>query len=105
MSVRFTLALVLGSALAGCGSSGEVAATDEGANAQGEILGGTISDTMVPIEEVRSSSPPMKKEGSDSAGTNGGASGRDSDDDDTTQTENSTPANEPDEAEEPAEEG
>ncbi|RZV33793.1 MAG: hypothetical protein EX262_06120 [Sphingomonadaceae bacterium] len=45
--------------LAGCdGGSEKVDPTEEGAGAQGEILGGTISDAMIPVEELRSSSPP-----------------------------------------------
>lgn len=32
----------------------------EGADAQGEILGGTISDSMLPLDQLKSESPPMK---------------------------------------------
>ena len=107
MSVRFTVAMALSLVLAGCGSSDDVETAEEGANAQGEILGGTISDEMVPLEEVRSASPPAKKE----AGEGGGSSSGDSADSDDEGTDEAGPAeepaaeSEPAETEEPAEEG
>lgn len=43
--------------LAACSSEPEQRAVDDGLEAKGEILGGTISDDMLPLEAVRSQSP------------------------------------------------
>lgn len=70
------LALALAPLLAACGS-GSAPATDKGAAAQGEILGGTVSDSMLPLDDLRSESPPMKPSPAAAAaddGTTAGAS-------------------------------
>lgn len=43
--------------------------------AEGEVLGGTISDAMVPLDQVRSQAPPLRvaPEEGDEAGTDGEA--------------------------------
>lgn len=37
-------------------------ASETGGEAAGEILGGTISDDMIPLEELTSTSPPAERE-------------------------------------------
>lgn len=39
-----------------------VVASETGGEAAGEILGGTISDDMIPLEELTSTSPPAERE-------------------------------------------
>ena len=53
------LALV---ALSACGDeAAEPISTETGGEAAGEILGGTISDEMIPLEEITSTSPPAQR--------------------------------------------
>lgn len=59
------LAGALAIALAACG--GEPAGEAESDAARGEVLGGTISDEMLPLDTVRSQSPPLEERG-ESAG-------------------------------------
>ncbi|WP_375291290.1 hypothetical protein [Qipengyuania sp.] len=40
-----------------CNGSGDEPASDERGSAAGEVLGGTISDDMIPLEELRSTNP------------------------------------------------
>ncbi len=62
-------------ALAACGGEAEVPAeSDDSATATGDVLGGSISDAMLPLDEVRSQSPSAPRrvtapasEGSDQA--------------------------------------
>lgn len=75
--------LLLGAAvlaLAACNSDtapeGDQPTTQTGA--QGEVLGGTISDGMIPLDSVTSQSPPLKIEstpGAEGDGTSASASG------------------------------
>ena len=65
-----TLALALG-LLAACESEPEPVATN--ANAEGEVLEGSISDEMLPLDRLQSKSPPAAGRGSDSANGNGDA--------------------------------
>lgn len=53
------LAAALAGSLAACGS-GDAPATADGADAQGDIRGGTISDAMLPLDQLKSESPPMR---------------------------------------------
>lgn len=46
--------------LAACDGGAESGA--DGAAAEGEVLGGTISDEMLPLDTVRSQSPPLRTE-------------------------------------------
>lgn len=97
----FVLAITL--ALAACGS-GKTPVAAEGANAQGEILGGTISDSMLPLDELKSESPPMKVAPSEGAGVDDSSANDDAASEDTTDAEPDEPAQSGDPAE-PAEEG
>ena len=46
--------------LAACGNEAEAPAPDEGnLDARGEVLGGSISDAMLPLDTLTSQSPPM----------------------------------------------
>lgn len=63
--------------LAAC-NSGEPPAEGERKSAAGEVLGGTISDDMLPLDTVTSQSPPLQDSGSGEAGT--GATPSDADD-------------------------
>lgn len=56
---RLFAALVLPLALAACGQDQELteAAADSDRRAEGEVLGGTIDDSMLPLETVRSRAP------------------------------------------------
>ncbi|KPP88935.1 hypothetical protein [Erythrobacter sp. HL-111] len=53
--------------------------TGQGGEAAGEVLGGTISDEMVPLERLRSQSPPLEPEPGEGEGGNGAAPGGDAD--------------------------
>ncbi len=60
--------------LASCGEEAPVETPpDEGREAMGEVLGGTISDDMLPLDTVRSQSPPLREASEDS--TTGAAPG------------------------------
>ncbi|MEO1730581.1 MAG: hypothetical protein AAFR64_07570 [Pseudomonadota bacterium] len=62
---RLATGLVLASALAACGSESETpeaqAPAEQGGTVTGEVLGGTISDDMIPLESLTSQSPPLRK--------------------------------------------
>jgi hypothetical protein len=48
--------------LSACGDeAAEPISTETGGEAAGEILGGTISDEMIPLEELTSTSPPAER--------------------------------------------
>lgn len=58
-SILLTPLLMLGA----CGGEAEQTAADDGdLVAKGEILGGSISDEMLPLESVTSQSPPLAGE-------------------------------------------
>ncbi|WFL78169.1 hypothetical protein P7228_03630 [Altererythrobacter arenosus] len=49
--------------LAACGSEADVAReSGDAKEAEGEILGGAISDDMLPLDKLKSQSPPLKQE-------------------------------------------
>ncbi|MEL6876964.1 MAG: hypothetical protein AAGL68_02565 [Pseudomonadota bacterium] len=51
-------------AISACGDDPEPVARDtqeENAEATGEVLGGSISDEMIPLEQLRSQSPPAQR--------------------------------------------
>lgn len=54
--------LVLFAALAACNGTGD-GAEGERRTAAGEVLGGTISDDMLPLDTVTSQSPPLRETG------------------------------------------
>ena len=64
MIARTTLGLVLGVALlSACGSETppEETTAEADRNAQGEVLGGTISDDMLPLDRLRSQAPSISE--------------------------------------------
>ena len=59
MTYRLPAALIPLALLAGCGEEPVAEPTDnDGRTAAGEVIGGTISDSMLPLDTVRSQSPP-----------------------------------------------
>ena len=63
MAKALTLALALGLALTGCKDEAEETGTvQSGGQAAGEVLGGTISDDMLPLEQLTSTSPLAPRE-------------------------------------------
>lgn len=63
-------------ALAGCGENSAPDTTqDDDATARGEVLGGTISDDMLPLDTLRSQSPPLQINGDQGANSNGNEQG------------------------------
>lgn len=108
MILRYSLAMVMTLALVACGDTEEVTTTEQGADAQGDILGGSISDEMVPLQEVRSVSPPAKPapgESGAASGGSGGASDGAAGNEAAEERADSDSASETESAEEPAEEG
>lgn len=61
LPVKFAALMVAGACLAACESeSAPPPVEDDGrATAEGEVLGGTISDDMLPLDTLRSQSPPQ----------------------------------------------
>ena len=57
MKHKTIAAAALVTLLAACDSGSDGAA--DGRTAEGEVLGGTISDEMLPLDTVRSQSPPL----------------------------------------------
>jgi hypothetical protein len=51
--------------LSGCDEeqADEVDTSATGGEAAGEVLGGSISDAMIPLEQLRSTSPPAERSG------------------------------------------
>lgn len=85
--------------LGACGDEAEVERETGGAaEAEGEVLGGTISDDMLPLESVRSQSPPLRDPSSNGNASSGPGDAGDSNGDD--QPSSDQPADEP--APEPA---
>lgn len=65
MTFRTAVLLAAGAALvSACGddSPAEETAAEAGRGAQGEVLGGTISDDMLPLDRLRSQSPTIREE-------------------------------------------
>jgi len=60
-------------ALAACG--GDPAPSADGGSASGEVLEGSISDAMLPLDTVQSQSPPLEKPPSESASSETPAAG------------------------------
>ncbi|MCH2487714.1 MAG: hypothetical protein MK010_08240 [Erythrobacter sp.] len=75
MMMRSSVSCVLLMMLAACGSDPAPAPSDDGRQgAEGEVRGGTISDDMLPLDTLRSQSPPQSGVGEDSeSGAEGGA--------------------------------
>lgn len=58
---QFAISAVCALALAGCGESAPERGSDE-RQAAGEVLGGTISDAMLPLDQLRSQSPTLREQ-------------------------------------------
>lgn len=60
--IRFSILAAATLALTACGSDPEPVATEknETGGARGEVLGGSISDDMLPLDTVTSRSPPLR---------------------------------------------
>ncbi|MFB0612578.1 hypothetical protein [Aurantiacibacter poecillastricola] len=54
--------------LTACGDDAEVAVEDDGREASGEVLEGSISDEMLPLDQVRSQ-PPLAVEADEDGDT------------------------------------
>lgn len=79
MTGRIFVAFGLALALNACGGEAEAPAPDQGERqAEGDVLGGTISDDMLPLDTVTSQSPPVKEadipEGEGDGGSESGTS-------------------------------
>ena len=65
---RFAILAATCVALTACGDNSTPAdQVDENATARGEVLGGSISDDMLPLDTVTSQSPPLREERVESA--------------------------------------
>lgn len=69
------IALPLLAALAACGEA-EEGPEGERRTAAGEVLGGTISDDMLPLDAVTSQSPPLREDAEEGAAATGGGPSR-----------------------------
>ena len=69
-TLAFALPLLL--ALSACEDEPEIAVEDDGREASGEVLEGSISDEMIPLDQVRSQPPLAAPEEGE-----GGADGED----------------------------
>ncbi|WP_435198775.1 hypothetical protein [Qipengyuania sp. 902] len=75
MTRGFPLALVCALGLAACGDdAAEAPAEGDERGARGEVLGGTISDDMIPLDQLQSQSAPQNPgpdsgDGSDAGGS------------------------------------
>ncbi len=75
MKIAF-LPLVAALLVAGCGNDPElVAETDDNRGAEGEISGGTISDSMLPLGTVRSQAPRLSETETGEARSGGDSQG------------------------------
>ena len=70
--MRLIAGLVLAGLLAGCSEEAEApqdaGPVEQGGKAAGEVLGGTISDDMIALEQITSQSPPEKPVATTGAG-------------------------------------
>lgn len=67
------LALPFLALLAACGDKDGAGSRAERQTAAGEVLPGTISDEMLPLDEVKSQSPPLKDSPSDNGSAKPGS--------------------------------
>ncbi len=106
--IRAGMLAPLALALAACGDDAapEASSGEEMAEATGDVLGGSISDDMLPLEEVRSQSPlaPRASGAPSSSGGDTSDASEDSGDDEaeTTEAEASADAPAPETPSEPA---
>ena len=72
MKVRTTATITLLLLCAACKDEVPVEAQDDARRtAEGEVLGGSISDEMIPLDRLRSQSPPLNEEGASGSGADG----------------------------------
>ena len=75
MTRGFPLVLALALGLAACGDdAAEAPAEGDERGARGEVLGGTISDDMIPLDQLQSQSAPQNQSGDDGDGSDAGGS-------------------------------
>lgn len=67
-TLRAFLLLLPLAGLAACDRSAEEA-SPAGKRAEGEVLGGTISDDMIALDRLRSQSPPLRPSSGENAGS------------------------------------
>lgn len=67
---RLPFALPFALVLTACGDKAEQAPANDTRGAEGEVLGGTISDDMLPLDTVTSQSPPLRESPAPGAGAN-----------------------------------
>jgi hypothetical protein len=84
LPTRLSLPLLALALLSACGD--QKSDEPERKTAAGEVLGGSISDAMLPLDTVQSQSPPLRESAADKSGA--GPSGAASDDEE----EEDTPA-------------
>ncbi|WP_435418485.1 hypothetical protein WAB17_02610 [Parerythrobacter aurantius] len=70
-AIATPIALSSALALAACGSSGDDQAAG-GSGAQGDLKGGTVTDDMLPLDQLKSKSPPMKPSPAATSTSSGG---------------------------------
>lgn len=76
MTGRIFAAFGLALVLSACGGEPEAPAADQGERqAEGDVLGGTISDDMLPLDTVTSQSPPVKEADIPESESDGGSEG------------------------------
>ena len=81
-TIRLLALAPLSLALAACGDDAvpdEAATSDADATARGEVLGGEISDEMLPLDQLRSQSPAAPRANSTGSGSSSASSSNDSD--------------------------
>ena len=106
MNYRSTLCLVAGAILlSACGDDAppEETEAEAGRGAKGEVLGGTISDAMIPLDQLRSQSPPMPESPSRSREETAAEACESTEPGIDPETDAASASIEPDEATEPAE--
>ena len=54
--------LLLAGLVAGCTPEASAPTAERGGEAAGEVLGGSISDAMIPLEQLESEAPPAPRE-------------------------------------------
>lgn len=59
---RLTVALATALLLSACGGGADDAPVEEGSGAEGEVLGGSISDDMIALDRLQSQSPPLEEQ-------------------------------------------
>ncbi len=66
---KIALALPVLLALSACEDEPEVSVEDDGREASGQVLEGSISDEMIPLDQVRSQAPLAEADGSEDGET------------------------------------